>query len=230
MKAIVIAATFATLAPTFAGADDGNAPESRRHRTAFHAAGPLDAGQVQAINHAGRSVLVAKRGHQPGAEQAALRDELKALAAAIDAALAPRPGAIVLLRNNAVPSADVMDTRHERFTELRARVKSVRTRRQRIEGGARQTSARLDQPTTQQLATKVAEIEREIDAAVNASGNDRIDKLRRLRERLQAKTSRETSDERFAKSTEGAADAAPREEIKPPDQSTPTLSTLARHR
>lgn len=227
MKAIVIAATLATLAPTFAGADDGNAPDSRRHRTAFHAAGPLDAGQVQAINHAGRSVLVAKRGHQPGTEQVALRNELKVLAAAIDAALAPRPGAIVLLRDNAVPSANVTDAqREERFTELRARVKSVRTRRQRIEGGARQTSARLDQPTTQQLATKVAEIEREIDAAVNASGNDRIDKLRHLRERLQAKSWRETSGERFAKSTEGAADAAPHA----PDPITPTLSTLARHR
>lgn len=226
-----IAAMLASLAPNLVGAGEAGALDPGQNRVAFHAAGPLDAGQLQAIQHAGRSVLTAKRGYGPSAEQVALREELKALSAAIDAALAPRPGANVLLRDSADASAATPSAAPgDRVGELRARLATVRERRQKIEGDTRRAPSHPSQPRMRQLTAKVADLEREADAALNASGGDRIDRLRRLRERLQAKDWPETMDERSGKPAGRSGDAAPREVAGAPSESTPTISTLVRHR
>ena len=231
MKHAIFASILVSVLPILAGADEANSITAERDKPgAYRAVGPLDASQLQAIQHVGRSVLTAKRGYEANAEQAALRDEIRGLSAVIDTALAPQRGSKVLLLDSPA-SADVKKPRvgeDNRHAEVRARLATLRERRQKIERPTRRADP--GKPQTESLAAKVTELERETDAALNAQDGERITRLHRLRERLQTKGLRETMDARFEQPADGPADAAPRNGAGAPSRIAPTISTLARHR
>ena len=236
MKHAIFASILVSVLPILAGADEANSITAERDKPgAYRAVGPLDASQLQAIQHVSRSVLTAKRGYKGNAEQAALRDEIKGLSAVIDTALAPQRGSKVVLLDTAASSvsANVEKPRvgeDNHYGEVRARLATVRERRQKIEKRTRRADSDPDKPQTENLAAKVAELERETDAALNAQGGERITRLRGLHERLQAKGLQQTMDKRFEKPANAPEDAASRNGSGLPNRITPTISTLVRHR
>ena len=147
MKHAIFASILVSVLPILAGADEANLITAERDKPgAYHAVGPLDASQLQAIQHVSRSVLTAKRGYKGNAEQAALRDEIKGLSAVIDTALAPQRGSKVVLLDTAASSvsANVEKPRvgeDNHYGEVRARLATVRERRQKIEKRTRRLSS-----------------------------------------------------------------------------------------
>ena len=225
----LVASILMSVAPILAAADASSASAAPHARAAFHAVGPLDASQLQAIRIVSRSVLGAKRGQISDAGQIALRDEVKALSVSIDEALAPRAASVTLLnKESAESSAQTSRARGEdRFAAVRSRLSSLRERRR--QGGV--GNGRADHVAgvrTQDLVAKAGKLDAEVQAALDAPPAERPAKLRELRSRLQVQGQYELMMERRA-----AADArqktSGKKQFAPPPE-TPTISTIVKHR
>jgi hypothetical protein len=214
---------------TGAGAGDARSLNAARNQLgAFHAVGPLDASQLQAIQTVSRSVLSAKRGQVSDSEQIALRDEVKALSVSIDQALAPQATSVRLLDNESSKQVSRATARDEdRFATVRSRLSSLRERNRQTTGHRRE--GHVDAVRTEDLVVKAGKLDEEVQAALAAPPPERLTKLRELRSRLQIKGQNELMMERRAE-----ADARRKKEggkgrsAALPE--TPTISTIDKHR
>jgi hypothetical protein len=232
VKYTIITTILLSALPIFASADVTKlSSDTQGQSGALRVIGPLDATEKRVIQHVSRSVLTAKRGYTPDAEQLALRDALKGLSAAIDATLAPQPGSNLRLLDStaAANAAGPRPAGNDRFAGLRARLATVHAHRQKIESNVKRTKRNLNQPQTEDLAAKVAEMALEADAALNATGDERISRLHALRARLQARSLRETGEEQFEQAAGLTGKPAPGKGVGAPGRITPTISTLVRH-
>lgn len=219
MKHAIVASILMSLMPMLAsGAGEEDA---------LHAAGALDAGQLQAIQQVSRSVLGAKRGQVSDAEHIALRDEVKALSVSIDQALAPQAASVILLnKESAALSTSASRPGEERFATVRSRLSSLRERNRQATGQRRKDHA--DNIRTQDLVAKAGKLDAEVQAALAAPAAERVTKLRELGSRLQTKGQHEHMLERRAEADARRKDSGAEQSVAAPE--TPTISTIVKHR
>ena len=229
MKYAIVALVLASVLPILAGADNAGSFSAAQNRPGvFHAVGPLDASQLQAIQAAGRSVLSAKRGQVSDAEQIVLRDAVKALSVSIDQALAPQAASVTLLNslNKGFTGSSAPARGEDRFATVRSRLSNLRERRQQASEHRREDH--VDNVRTENFVAKTGKLGDEVQAALDAPPAERFTKLRELRGRLQSKGQNELMMERRAEADARGKESG-KEQFAPPPE-TPTISTIVRHR
>lgn len=168
-----------------------------------------------AIQGIGQSVLNAKGRYVPDPALAAARAELEALRTALDLA-APKFGVATLKvqGQTSTGAAQNNDAEQEKTTQtLREHLGKLHAQRAQLEAHALDEGAdESARSLAQNGANKLVELEREVDEAQQATGDERSQRLARLRERL-------TPQSRLSP-TAPAADETP----------TPTVSTIVEHR
>lgn len=195
--------------------------------------GPLQAGQIEQIQSLGRSVLTAKHGQQPTAQEQALVGELHALSGEIDQAILPHDGKVELRNGEspsratsaALPAGEALRNRlqpyltrlHERRTALNGSVESL------------QPEAReAHQARMQHLSDRVAEIEQAVQSAMALPDEERHARLVELSHRLKPRSQDELLREQHA--TDAAEHPGTAASAIDLDHPTPTLTTLIEHR
>ena len=193
--------------------------------------GRLGAEELRVIQGLGHAVLSAHQAATDDPVQAALRNDMRELGAAVDQSLVTAMPRIQVddgktTRPNVRDSEDRRpDLRQDsaspdRYAAIRSRLSGARQRAERLRVGTLPLNSG-ESARTSGLLSKTAGLHDEIAAALDGPAADRGSRLAGLRQRLRSKTLAEILAEREAASRE-AGEAIP--------EPTPTITTIVRHR
>ena len=169
-----------------------------------------------AIRGVGQSILGVRRGYVSDPALSATRSELAALQATLETLSNPNPGAAIKLQNQQATlsaTAPLSSADQEKGSQvLRGHLERLHTHRAELEARAHDKNANeTTRSIAQSSANKLVELERDIDDAQQATGEDRAQRLAHLRERLMPQSHLSMTD--------------PATETH-----TPTMTTIVAHR
>lgn len=142
-----------------------------------------------AIRGVGQSVLGLRHGYVADPALSAARADLAALQATLETLSSPNPGTAIKLQNQQATlsaTAAVSSADQENGSQiLRGHLGRLHTHRVELEARAHDKNTNeTTRSIAQSSAKKLVELERDLDDAQQATGEDRAQRLARLRERL----------------------------------------------